>query len=50
MFETGAVNEDNNTTYNLINPHSFSGFPDTPFEERGARPWTLVQGLVIIKK
>ena len=28
MFDTGAVNEDNNTTYNLINPHSFSGFPD----------------------
>jgi len=28
MFDTGAVNEDNNTNYNLINPHSYSGFDD----------------------
>ena len=27
-FDTGAFNEESNTTYNLINPHSFSGFPD----------------------
>lgn len=28
MFDTGALNEESNTTYNLINPHSFSGYPD----------------------
>lgn len=28
MFDTGAVNEESNTTYNLINPHSFAGYPD----------------------
>ena len=28
MFDTGAVNEDNTTNYNLINPHSFDGYPD----------------------
>ena len=28
QFDTGALNEESNTTYNLVNPHSFSGFPD----------------------
>lgn len=28
MFDTGAVNEENNSTSNLINPHSYSGFND----------------------
>ena len=28
QFDTGAINEESNTSYNLINPHSFSGFPD----------------------
>ena len=28
QFDTGAINEESNTTYNLVNPHSFSGFPD----------------------
>lgn len=28
QFDTGAVNEDSNTNYNLINPHSYSGFDD----------------------
>ena len=26
MFDTGAINEESNATYNLVNPHSFSGF------------------------
>lgn len=33
MFDTGAVNEESNTTYNLINPHSFSGYPDYDDDE-----------------
>ena len=28
MFDTGAVAEEGNTTYSLINPHSFTGFTD----------------------
>jgi hypothetical protein len=28
MFDTGAVNEDEATNYQLINPHSYEGFPD----------------------
>ena len=28
LFDTGAINEESNTLYNLINPHSLSGFPD----------------------
>ncbi len=28
MFDTGAVNEDQETNYQLINPHSYEGFPD----------------------
>ena len=26
QFDTGAINEESNTTYNLVNPHSFTGF------------------------
>jgi hypothetical protein len=28
MFDTGAVNEDATTNYELINPHTFSGYPN----------------------
>ena len=28
MFDTGAVNEDAETNYQLINPHSYEGFND----------------------
>lgn len=28
MFDTGAVNEESNTNYGLINPHTFNEFPD----------------------
>ena len=34
QFDTGAVNEESNTTYNLINPHSFSGYPDDNDEDK----------------
>ena len=28
MFDTGAINEEQTTNYELINPHAFSGYPD----------------------
>ena len=28
MFDTGAVNEEETTNYELINPHTFTGYPD----------------------
>ena len=28
MFDTGAVNEDPQNAYQIINPHSYEGFPD----------------------
>ena len=31
QFDTGAINEENNTINNLVNPHSFSGFPDNDY-------------------
>ena len=34
QFDTGAVNEESNTTYNLINPHSFTGYPDDNDEDK----------------
>jgi len=33
MFDTGAVNEDQETNYQLINPHSYEGFPDYSSDE-----------------
>ena len=34
QFDTGAINEESNTTYNLINPHSFTGYPDDNDEDK----------------
>ena len=33
MFDTGALNEEESTNYELINPHTFSGYPDYSNDE-----------------